>query len=102
MTSIERILDLMKLKPEPLESGQLRAAVGWPEHGRICFEQVSFSYGPDLPLVLKDLTVTFEAGEKVGVVGRTGAGWLLPFLHTLYSMPNFGPRSSLCVDYALI
>ena len=35
---------------------------------------VSFRYRPDLPLVLKDITVDIGAGMKVGIVGRTGAG----------------------------
>lgn len=35
---------------------------------------VSFRYRPDLPLVLKDITVDIKAGMKVGIVGRTGAG----------------------------
>lgn len=35
---------------------------------------VSFRYRPDLPLVLKDITMDIGAGMKVGIVGRTGAG----------------------------
>ena len=47
---------------------------GWPEKGEIVMEDVSFRYSSDLPLVLKDLSLTIDPGEKVGVVGRTGAG----------------------------
>lgn len=32
------------------------------------------SYRPDLDFVLRDITVTINPGEKIGVVGRTGAG----------------------------
>ncbi len=34
-------------------------------------ENVSFQHSPELPLVLKDLDLTIQPGEKVGVVGRT-------------------------------
>ena len=37
-------------------------------------ENFSLRYRPELPLVLKNISFTIEAGEKVGIVGRTGAG----------------------------
>ena len=46
----------------------------WPLHGAIEFKNVSVRYRPDLPLVLRDLSFSVKAGEKIGVVGRTGAG----------------------------
>ena len=38
------------------------------------FKNVQLRYRPDLPLVLHDLSFTINAGEKVGIIGRTGAG----------------------------
>ena len=38
------------------------------------FKNVSAKYREGLPLVLKDLSFSIEAGQKVGIVGRTGAG----------------------------
>jgi ATP-binding cassette subfamily B protein len=38
------------------------------------FEQVSFAYRPDLPLVLKDVSFTIRAGHRVGFIGATGSG----------------------------
>ncbi|EQC24811.1 ATP-binding cassette, subfamily C (CFTR/MRP), member 5, partial [Saprolegnia diclina VS20] len=38
------------------------------------FENVSFRYKPNDPLVLKDLNFDIRSGEKIGIVGRTGAG----------------------------
>ncbi len=35
---------------------------------------MSFSYAPDLPNVLKNISVKILPGEKVGIIGRTGAG----------------------------
>jgi ATP-binding cassette, subfamily C (CFTR/MRP), member 1 len=46
----------------------------WPRAGCIKFEQVQLRYRPSLPLVLHGLSFEIGAGEKVGIVGRTGAG----------------------------
>ena len=46
----------------------------WPQHGAIAFHDVQLRYRPDLPLVLKGITCTFAAGQRVGVCGRTGSG----------------------------
>uniref|UniRef100_A0A914ULK3 ABC-type glutathione-S-conjugate transporter n=1 Tax=Plectus sambesii TaxID=2011161 RepID=A0A914ULK3_9BILA len=47
---------------------------GWPKHGRVQIENYSTRYRPGLSLVLRGLTADIAAGEKVGIVGRTGAG----------------------------
>ncbi|KZZ87494.1 ABC transporter, transmembrane domain, type 1 [Ascosphaera apis ARSEF 7405] len=46
----------------------------WPAQGRITFEDVQMRYRPGLPLVLKGLSMDVKGGEKIGIVGRTGAG----------------------------
>ncbi|WWD04245.1 hypothetical protein V865_002313 [Kwoniella europaea PYCC6329] len=46
----------------------------WPINGRIEFKDVSLRYRPELPYVLKDLSFSIGAGEKIGIIGRTGAG----------------------------
>lgn len=56
----------------PLRLGDVRKT--WPEHGEIIFDQVQMRYREGLPLVLKDLSMHVRAGERIGVVGRTGAG----------------------------
>ena len=45
----------------------------WPSKGHIEGKNVSLRYR-DGPLVLKNLTFTVKAGEKVGIAGRTGSG----------------------------
>ncbi|KAM0328578.1 hypothetical protein ACHAQA_004986 [Verticillium albo-atrum] len=46
----------------------------WPERGEIQFESVQMRYRPELPLVLDDFSLTIRGGERIGIVGRTGAG----------------------------
>ncbi len=46
----------------------------WPLHGEIALNNLKMRYRTDTPLVLKGLSVTIKAGERVGVVGRTGSG----------------------------
>ncbi|XP_066120060.1 ATP-binding cassette sub-family C member 3 isoform X1 [Saccopteryx bilineata] len=47
---------------------------GWPTQGEVEFQNYSVRYRPGLDLVLKDLSLRVRGGEKVGIVGRTGAG----------------------------
>ncbi|XP_019855858.1 PREDICTED: multidrug resistance-associated protein 1-like isoform X2 [Amphimedon queenslandica] len=47
---------------------------GWPIQGRVQFSHYSTRYRPGLDLVLKDITCDIPGGQKVGIVGRTGAG----------------------------
>lgn len=46
----------------------------WISEGKIEFDHYSVRYRPETELVLNDITLTINSGEKVGVVGRTGAG----------------------------
>ena len=46
----------------------------WPEKGEIVFDNVEMRYRPGLPLVLQGLSLHVQPGERIGIVGRTGAG----------------------------
>ncbi|KAH7072955.1 P-loop containing nucleoside triphosphate hydrolase protein [Paraphoma chrysanthemicola] len=74
MNSTERIHHYgTELEEEaPLHMGEVRPT--WPEHGEIVFNNVQMRYREGLPLVLKGLDMHVRAGERIGVVGRTGAG----------------------------
>ncbi|XP_026324288.1 probable multidrug resistance-associated protein lethal(2)03659 [Hyposmocoma kahamanoa] len=76
MTSVERIGEYSKIDSEPpLESEpSKKPPPTWPEHGYIQFKNVSLYYTPGEPAVLKDLSFVIQPKEKVGIVGRTGAG----------------------------
>ena len=46
----------------------------WPQAGSIAFDNVQMRYRAELPLVLQGLSMQVKGGERIGIVGRTGAG----------------------------
>ncbi|CAH3158723.1 unnamed protein product [Pocillopora meandrina] len=74
MTSVERIMELCRLESEGNWHGKVSVPASWPQLGLITAESVSFKYHPTLPRVLKNVNFCIRAQEKVGIVGRTGAG----------------------------
>ncbi|KAM6985056.1 ATP-binding cassette sub-family C member 4-like [Aplochiton taeniatus] len=74
MISVERVVEYTELEREAPWETDKRPPPEWPEHGLITFDRVNFSYRVDGPLVLRDMAAAFRAKEKVGIVGRTGAG----------------------------
>ncbi|KAJ2732125.1 Multidrug resistance-associated protein 1 [Coemansia sp. BCRC 34962] len=46
----------------------------WPHSGNVEFKNLSVKYGTDQDYALKNLNVAIRPGEKIGIVGRTGAG----------------------------
>ncbi|CAH0698992.1 unnamed protein product [Spodoptera exigua] len=76
MTSVERIQEYSNIESEPpLQSEpEKKPPPSWPEAGRIEFKHVFLYYVPSEPAVLNDLSFVVQPKEKVGIVGRTGAG----------------------------
>jgi len=107
MSSLERIMFYSnEIEPEASdvipekdpESGK------WPSNGHIEIKGASMRYR-DGPLVLKKIDVTFNGGEKVGVVGRTGSGKssLMNLLFRVTELENDGGRIEIDgVDTSLI
>ena len=56
----------------PLHTIEVRKS--WPESGEIIFDNVQMRYREGLPLVLSGLSMHVKGGERIGIVGRTGAG----------------------------
>jgi ABC-type multidrug transport system fused ATPase/permease subunit len=73
MASVDRIRALGSVVNEK-DSGTLTSPTGWPMKGEVTFNNVVMSYLPDTPPVLKGVSFSIESGEKIGIVGRTGAG----------------------------
>ncbi len=74
INSVERIKEYDGLEQEaPAVIKENRPPKEWPEKGRITFKDASLRYRQG-ELVLKKLNVTIDGEEKVGIVGRTGAG----------------------------
>jgi len=73
--SVERILQYISIPAEPplFMSGD-KLDHNWPSNGEIQLYNLHVKYAPQLPFVLKGLTVTFPGGMKTGIVGRTGSG----------------------------
>jgi ATP-binding cassette subfamily C (CFTR/MRP) protein 1 len=72
LNSVERIDHYARLTSERWDGAALPPQ--WPTRGHIEFHDVELRYRPELPPVIKGLTCTIHAGEKLGIVGRTGAG----------------------------
>lgn len=49
----------------------------WPRRGAITFEDYEMRYHPNSPVVLRGLHLHIRAGEKLGIVGRTGSGEIM-------------------------
>jgi ATP-binding cassette subfamily C (CFTR/MRP) protein 4 len=73
MTSVERIVEYTEVTSES-DDGKKLLPKAWPEEGRVEFFGVSMKYSVDGPHVLKKITLTAAPKEKIGIVGRTGAG----------------------------
>jgi ATP-binding cassette subfamily C (CFTR/MRP) protein 4 len=73
ITSTERVLEYANLAPE-LDEGRVSPPNSWSKKGKIIFEDVSLRYTPDTPPVLDGVSFEIRSGERIGIVGRTGAG----------------------------
>ncbi|KAE8913580.1 Multidrug resistance-associated protein 1 [Phytophthora fragariae] len=76
MVSVERIKNYTVMDTEAALTsvGKLPPAQEWPSAGAIEFRDVNLRYRPGLPRVLRNLSLSIRPQEKIGIVGRTGAG----------------------------
>jgi ABC-type multidrug transport system fused ATPase/permease subunit len=72
MNAAERIIEYTELETE--DQGGEDVPASWPSEGKIEVEDLVVGYAPDLPPVLNGLTFEVQPNQRVGVVGRTGAG----------------------------
>ncbi|KAF9081518.1 CD9 antigen, partial [Mortierella sp. AD031] len=77
LVSVERMCEYTDMETEAPETLPLdpRSQAAWPpKHGAIEFDNYSTRYREGLDLVLRNVSFQVGAGEKIGIVGRTGAG----------------------------
>ncbi|XP_017652829.1 multidrug resistance-associated protein 1 [Nannospalax galili] len=75
IVAVERLKEYSETEKEaPWQIQETTPPSNWPQTGRVEFRDYGLRYREDLDLVLKHINVTIEGGEKVGIVGRTGAG----------------------------
>ena len=74
MNAPERILEYNDVEQEKAyEIPETKPSADWPPKGKIEFDNLTIAYKPGVP-VLHGLSATIKPREKVGIVGRTGAG----------------------------
>lgn len=74
IVSVERCLEYTKTDTEAPWYNEIKPNNKWPEFGNVKFDNYSTRYRKGLNLILNNITCNFPASEKIGIVGRTGAG----------------------------
>ncbi len=76
MNSVERLHEYTTEIPQeaPAETTGFELPANWPARSHISFRDVEMRYREGLPLVLHGLSIDVRPGERLGIVGRTGAG----------------------------
>ena len=84
--SFERLADVIDTPQESNEVDKSKVMLP-PIHGQVRFENLSFSFGPGKPEVLKDINLDVKSGTFVGIVGQSGSGksTLMKLLPRLYA-----------------
>lgn len=72
MNAAERVVEYSELPTE--DQGGSEPPATWPTEGRLEVDNLVVTYAQDLPPVLKGISFSVDKNERVGVVGRTGAG----------------------------
>lgn len=95
MISAERIMTYTSLPPEPGYDRQILPPENWPNLGMINFLDVSLQYIENGVKVLKKINLLVKPNEKVGIVGRTGAG-KSSLVSAIMRMPE--PHGKILID----
>jgi ATP-binding cassette subfamily B protein len=72
VNEMEELVALGELPPQVADRSDARAVA--IERGEIRFDRVTFRYGAHAQPLYRDLSVTIPAGQRVGLVGRSGSG----------------------------
>lgn len=83
MTSVERVLEYSAVEQDHYEG---QKPVEWPSKGHVVYKAVSLVYKSEK--VLKDISFDIKPNQRIGIVGRTGAG-KSSIISTLFRLYNF-------------
>lgn len=72
MNGVERVLEYSDIDTE--DYGGDDAPASWPMEGRLDVSNLTVGYAPDLPPVIQGLSFHAEPNQRIGILGRTGAG----------------------------
>lgn len=92
MTNVERILEYTEMEQEKTTG---RSPSNWPKAGRVEYSNVTLKYRTEDAPVLKNISFVIEPFQKVGIVGRTGAG-KSSIIATLFRL--YGVEGSITID----
>ena len=98
MISGERVIAYSHLEPEAaLETVPVsqKPSSSWPSKGIITACDLYFQYRPDLQPVLQNINFSIKSSEKIGIVGRTGAG-KSSLISVLFRLAEF--KGQVCID----
>ncbi|KAL5366084.1 P-loop containing nucleoside triphosphate hydrolase protein [Aspergillus floccosus] len=73
MNAVKQVTEYLSLQMEDFDRGA-DVPLSWPSHGRLEIRDLNVRYGPGLPPVIQRLRFNVESGQRIGIVGRTGAG----------------------------
>ncbi|KZT36273.1 P-loop containing nucleoside triphosphate hydrolase protein [Sistotremastrum suecicum HHB10207 ss-3] len=88
--SVERIKELLEIDHEPPSTKNGTPSAYWPASGELRVENLSARYSLDGPEVLKNISFHLQSGQRMGIVGRTGAGKSTIALALLRAIPTTG------------
>ncbi|KAJ2846095.1 ATP-binding cassette glutathione S-conjugate transporter ycf1, partial [Coemansia brasiliensis] len=96
--SIDLYRQFTQIEPEaPYVVDGCRPTENWPQYGKIEFCNFRMQYHEDLPPALEDINLTINPGEKIGIVGRTGAG-KSTLAKALFRLSHAGTSGSILID----
>ncbi|ORX94321.1 P-loop containing nucleoside triphosphate hydrolase protein [Basidiobolus meristosporus CBS 931.73] len=95
--SVERMLSYTKLLPEGPRVTDVRPPKDWPQNAEVEFKEMSLTYPGSDKAVLQDINLKIRRHEKIGVVGRTGAG-KSSLLTALFRLIEASPSGCIVID----
>ncbi|ORX56536.1 hypothetical protein BCR36DRAFT_580845 [Piromyces finnis] len=96
MNSAERLLHYAEEVETEKQDGK-EAPLGWPTQGKVEIRNLTMSYAPYLPPTIRNISLDINSCEKVGIVGRTGAG-KSSIIMNLFRMVEPELGSSITID----